>query len=285
MPFYLMLSKLTERGRDRIKHDPDRIMKVNTEIEEARVFLAREKEEVERLLLSILPVKVAEELRRNGTVEPVFYPCASVLFTDFQGFTKVARTMTPKQLVAELPVGLEVQRVHWQSRVVDEAISGFLINFAEAVGIVLVVLTLGMGWRLASIVGIALIAIFALGATQGTPDELTLRRLAIIDDDGKERIVAATRPEGAAGLSHYDADGKMRISAGTNSKGDASVQHFDPHGRQRINVGTGPEGEAVLDNNGRDEKERIGVLSFPDGYSGIALRSSNGESVWMKTSE
>ncbi len=62
-----------------------------------------------------------------------------------------------KQLVAELPVGIEVQRVHWQSRVVDEAISGFLINFAEAVGIVLIVLTIGMGWRLASIVGIALI--------------------------------------------------------------------------------------------------------------------------------
>ncbi len=29
-----MLSKLTERGRDRIKHDPDRITQVNLEIEE-----------------------------------------------------------------------------------------------------------------------------------------------------------------------------------------------------------------------------------------------------------
>ena len=28
-----MLSRLTERGRDRIKHDPDRIMQVNIEIE------------------------------------------------------------------------------------------------------------------------------------------------------------------------------------------------------------------------------------------------------------
>ncbi len=34
MPFYLMLSKLTERGRDRIKHDPDRITQVNLEIED-----------------------------------------------------------------------------------------------------------------------------------------------------------------------------------------------------------------------------------------------------------
>ena len=29
-----MLSGLTERGRDRIKHDPDRIMQVNIEIED-----------------------------------------------------------------------------------------------------------------------------------------------------------------------------------------------------------------------------------------------------------
>lgn len=32
MPFYLMLSKLTEHGRERIKHDPDRITQVNLEI-------------------------------------------------------------------------------------------------------------------------------------------------------------------------------------------------------------------------------------------------------------
>ncbi len=135
------------------------------------------------------------------------------------------------------------------------------------------------------VLAIAMIATIAWSVTQATRDELTLRRLAIVDADGKERIVAATRPEGAAGLSHYDTAGKMRISAGTNSEGDASVQHFDAQGMQRINVGTGPEGEAILDNDGRDEKARIGVLRFPDGYSGIALRSSNGESVWMKTSE
>ena len=34
MPYYLMLSSLTECGRDRIKHDPDRILQVNLEIEE-----------------------------------------------------------------------------------------------------------------------------------------------------------------------------------------------------------------------------------------------------------
>ncbi len=60
------------------------------------------------------------------------------------------------ELVAELPVGIEVHRVHWQSSVVDEAVKGFLISFAEALLIVLVVLTIGMGWRLSMIIGIAL---------------------------------------------------------------------------------------------------------------------------------
>jgi hypothetical protein len=112
------------------------------------------------------------------------------------------------------------------------------------------------------VLAIALVATLAWSVTHARPDELTLRRLAIVDDEGRERIVAATRPEG-----------------------DASVQHFDAIGRQRINVGTGPNGEAVLVDDGRDEKTRIGAIRFPDGYSGIALRSSNGESVWMKTSE
>ena len=38
-------------------------------------------------------------------------------------------------------------------------------------------------WTL--VLAIALVAIFALGASQGTPDELTLRRLAIVDGDGR----------------------------------------------------------------------------------------------------
>jgi multidrug efflux pump subunit AcrB len=61
-------------------------------------------------------------------------------------------------LMAELPIGIELHRVHWQSDVVAEAVKGFLVNFAEAVGIVLVVLALFMGWRLGMIIGTALVA-------------------------------------------------------------------------------------------------------------------------------
>ncbi len=63
-----------------------------------------------------------------------------------------------EELIAELPLGIELHRLHWQSDVVAEAVNGFLISFAEAVAIVLVVLALFMGWRMGLIIGIALIA-------------------------------------------------------------------------------------------------------------------------------
>jgi hypothetical protein len=142
---------------------------------------------------------------------------------------------------------------------------------------------LGLGLCLAATFSLALKA--NIDAIQELPDELALRRLAIVDADGKERIVAAARPEGEADLSHYDTDGKMRISAGTSPRGGANVQHFAPDGTQRINVGTGPAGEAVPESYNGSAENRIAALTFPDGYSGIALRSSDGEAVWMKTSE
>ncbi|MEE9571008.1 MAG: adenylate/guanylate cyclase domain-containing protein, partial [Gammaproteobacteria bacterium] len=96
-------SEYHRRGLEQLR-DSNAVLlkKINAEVEDARASLAREKERAERLLLNILPVEVAEELKRNGSVEPVFHPCASVLFTDFQGFAKVVPTMTPKQLVTEL---------------------------------------------------------------------------------------------------------------------------------------------------------------------------------------
>lgn len=99
----LARSEYHRRGLEQLRDSNAALLKkVNSEIESARISLAAENERAERLLLNILPAEVAEELKRNGVVEPVFYPCASVLFTDFQGFTKVASNMTPKQLVTEL---------------------------------------------------------------------------------------------------------------------------------------------------------------------------------------
>jgi len=61
------------------------------------------------------------------------------------------------ELIGELPIGIELERVHWQSDVIADAVNSFLISFAEAVAIVIVILTIGMGWRLSLIIGVALV--------------------------------------------------------------------------------------------------------------------------------
>ncbi|MCZ8156003.1 MAG: adenylate/guanylate cyclase domain-containing protein [Leptospira sp.] len=68
---------------------------------------AKEKAEVanevsERLLLNILPKKIAEEIKKKGFYEPETYEDVSILFTDFRGFTKVAETMDKKELITDL---------------------------------------------------------------------------------------------------------------------------------------------------------------------------------------
>ena len=61
------------------------------------------------------------------------------------------------ELIAELPVGVEVTRVAWQSNEVSAAINSFLISLLEAIAIVLIVLTVPMGWRMGVIIGGGLI--------------------------------------------------------------------------------------------------------------------------------
>jgi len=64
-----------------------------------------------------------------------------------------------EELIDELPVGLEVNQVHWMSDVVEESVNGFFINLAEAVLIVLVVLAVSMGWRMGILIGIDLVLV------------------------------------------------------------------------------------------------------------------------------
>jgi class 3 adenylate cyclase len=64
--------------------------------------LEKERRKSDQLLLNTLPYKIAEELKQNGKVKPVYYKSASVLFTDFKDFTKLAEQLTPEELVDEL---------------------------------------------------------------------------------------------------------------------------------------------------------------------------------------
>jgi len=76
-----------------------------------------------------------------------------------------------QEIIADLPVGIELHKVAWQSDLVTTAINDFMINLLEAIVIVLIVLTLAMGWRMGVVIGGALIltilATFIVMATMG----------------------------------------------------------------------------------------------------------------------
>jgi class 3 adenylate cyclase len=65
-------------------------------------ILEEQKDEIEGLLLNILPREVASELKNNGISIPHFFKEVCVLFSDFKGFTLIADKMSPRELVEEL---------------------------------------------------------------------------------------------------------------------------------------------------------------------------------------
>lgn len=54
------------------------------------------------LLYNILPVELAEELSATGHAKPARHESATVLFTDFAGFTAIAGTMPADRMISEL---------------------------------------------------------------------------------------------------------------------------------------------------------------------------------------
>ncbi len=74
----------------------------NVIIAQSKEVIEREKEKSEGLLLNILPIAIAEELKHNGTSKPKLYDEVSVGFTDFSGFTMISEKLTPEMLVEKL---------------------------------------------------------------------------------------------------------------------------------------------------------------------------------------
>jgi len=66
------------------------------------MLVDRQKNEIEHLLLNVLPKEVAKELQLTGRATPRHYNSVAVMFTDFRGFTLLTDQMSPDELVAEL---------------------------------------------------------------------------------------------------------------------------------------------------------------------------------------
>jgi PAS domain S-box-containing protein len=88
------------------KADMEAMASLNTELEERVALrteeLGREKDKTEQLLLNVLPSDIANELKKHGKVEARAFNSVTVAFTDFVGFTKIAESLSPSELVREL---------------------------------------------------------------------------------------------------------------------------------------------------------------------------------------
>ena len=72
------------------------------QLDQARHEVATQKARADELLHELLPPAIADELKKNGRVQPRYVRSATVLFADLQGFTLLAERAEPVALVGLL---------------------------------------------------------------------------------------------------------------------------------------------------------------------------------------
>ena len=80
-------SKLAEMHRD--------LADANRQVQESL-------RKTQELLYKVFPRQIADELAGSGQSQPRHFDSVSVVFTDFVGFTRIAETMSPRELIDDL---------------------------------------------------------------------------------------------------------------------------------------------------------------------------------------
>ncbi len=75
---------------------------LDLEVKERTAELSAERDRSEELLLNILPSEVAQELKATGAAKARHFDQASVIFTDFKGFTTMSAQLGAETLLHEL---------------------------------------------------------------------------------------------------------------------------------------------------------------------------------------
>lgn len=131
------------------------------------------------------------------------------------------------------------------------------------------------------------LALALLGGMQDLPvTELSLRKLVIVDDMGRERIVAegGTKESGVATLAHLDDHGIPRIFMGTFPGGTATMTLADRLGQGRLVAGTFPGGSASMVCASNSEAIRLAAGTRADGSVQLTLYEAKGDVAWEESS-
>ncbi|OFY37582.1 MAG: guanylate cyclase [Bacteroidetes bacterium GWF2_38_335] len=92
----LAIVKYREYQHAQEKHKLSEVIRERTE------ELVIQKERAEEVLANVLPKQTADELKTEGKAKSQRFKLVTVLFSDVQGFTKIAEEMNPEALIDEL---------------------------------------------------------------------------------------------------------------------------------------------------------------------------------------
>ena len=99
--------------------------RTNTTLQNKNEEIIKEKEKSDKLLLNILPKTVADELKEFGKTTSSYHESATVMFTDFKGFTQFSENHSPSDLVA---------MIDYYFSAFDEIISRYQIEKIKTIG-------------------------------------------------------------------------------------------------------------------------------------------------------
>lgn len=108
-------------------------------------------------------------------------------------------------------------------------------------------------------------------------DELRVKRLSIVDSQGRVRIGAATFPDGSAQMSWLDRNGKLRIAVTTLPDGVAAVQWYDSDETLRISASTVQDGDASVTWYDRNKELRIIAAASKEGVTVLPTMDMRGK--------
>jgi class 3 adenylate cyclase/ligand-binding sensor domain-containing protein len=120
--FVLLIALLAYLNGRRLIAKNNQLEKV---IGERTQQLEFEKKKSDDLLLNILPIEVANELKSTGETQAKQYKHVSVLFTDFVNFTGISSKLTPSELIAD---------IHFHFKAFDEIVEANGVEKIKTIG-------------------------------------------------------------------------------------------------------------------------------------------------------